>query len=87
MKKQPATVQTHLEIARRIREARQLLDEAYDIAQNHYRKSSPQLSRLWALIGGGKRMDMLQGCFDDEWHRTITDKEFTRYGHIYFGAA
>ena len=82
MKKSSMTVEEHLELAKKVREARALMEDIAFTLQKHIPKGSRACKTAFNILY--PQFDNLRSSLDHDWHELITDEQFAEYGHIYY---
>jgi hypothetical protein len=81
MMKRRATLEEHLVLAKKVRQVNDLMTEiSVIVGETFTKKHSAQAWRACNAIS------MLKSKLDSEYHAVITDDQFRRLGHIYYGA-
>lgn len=80
------TLEEHMETADDLAIAAHHLNKAFFKCQEHYPKSSKLMRLLYRILPSAPNGIFAQtkSELDSEYHKVITDREFGKYGHIYY---
>ena len=80
------TLDEHIEIADDLAIAFHHLEKAFNKCDEHYPKSNKLMETFFRIHPGNIRspFSRLKNQLDDEYHKLITDEEFSTHGHIYY---
>jgi len=85
-KKQPMTLDEHLELADYLAIIFFYLDKVFEIFGKHYCQSHPVFKQFFRFMPGilGGAWCRMVSALDDDYHKLITDDQFKIHGHIYY---